>query len=79
MQRHYKYENFIPQYYNITTKLIDDQVKKGLGDKTFVYYKDQHYTYKDMQNLINKVGNALHILDLPRLGQMVHEVLGLEP
>jgi CRP-like cAMP-binding protein len=23
--------------------------------------------------------NALHILDLPRLAQMVHEVLGLEP
>ncbi len=61
-QRHYKYESFIPQYYNITTKLIDEQVANGLGDKIAVYYKDKTYTYREMQNLINKVGNALHIL-----------------
>jgi CRP-like cAMP-binding protein len=29
--------------------------------------------------IIRQERDALHILDLPRLGQMVHEVLGLEP
>jgi benzoate-CoA ligase family protein len=62
MERHYKYQSFIPKYYNITTKLIDEKVKKGLGDKVAVYYKDKTYTYAEMQSLINKVGNALKIL-----------------
>jgi len=62
MKRQYKYQSAIPQYYNVTTKLIDDMVDKGLGDKVAVYYKDETYTYSDMQSLINKVGNALKIL-----------------
>jgi benzoate-CoA ligase family protein len=62
MEEKYKYQDFIPQYYNITTKLIDDMVDKGLGDKIAVYYKGETYTYKEMQSLVNKVGNALKIL-----------------
>jgi benzoate-CoA ligase family protein len=62
LEKHYKYESHIPQYYNITTKLIDDMVEKGLGDKVAVYYKDKTYTYSEMQGMINRVGNALHIL-----------------
>jgi benzoate-CoA ligase family protein len=58
----YKYEKYIPQYYNVTSKLIDDNVDKGMGEKIAVYYKDQTYTYRGMQQLINKVGNALTIL-----------------
>jgi benzoate-CoA ligase family protein len=62
MERRYKYQSEIPQYYNITTKLIDEMVEKGLGDKVAVYYGDKTYTYGEMQSLINKVGNALKIL-----------------
>ena len=62
MEHHYKYESFIPKYYNITTMLIDETVEKGYGDKVAVYYKDKTYTYREIQSLINKVGNALHIL-----------------
>jgi len=62
MERQYKYQTSIPQYYNVTTKLIDDMVDKGLGDKVAVYYKDETYTYSEIQSLINKVGNALKIL-----------------
>jgi len=58
----YKYEKFIPEYYNITTKLIDEHVERGLGDKVALYYKDQTYTYKQVQSMVNRVGNALHIL-----------------
>jgi benzoate-CoA ligase family protein len=62
MERHYKYQSFISQYYNVTTKLIDEMVEKGLGDKVAVYYQDKTHTYAEMQSLINKVGNALKIL-----------------
>jgi benzoate-CoA ligase family protein len=62
MEKPYKYQSYIPKYYNITTNLIDDQVANGLGDKVAVYYKDKTYTYKDMQRMTNQVGNALKIL-----------------
>jgi benzoate-CoA ligase family protein len=62
MEEQYKYEEFIPQYYNITTKLIDEMVENGLRDKVAVYYKDKNYTYGEMQSMINRVGNALHIM-----------------
>jgi len=62
MKKEYKYEKFISQYYNITSKLVDENVEKGLGDKVAIYYKDKTYTYREMQQLINRVGNALHIL-----------------
>ena len=62
MEKTYKYQAFIPQYYNVTTKLVDEMVEKGLGDKVAVYYKDKIYTYAEMQSMINRVGNALKIL-----------------
>jgi benzoate-CoA ligase family protein len=62
MEKPYKYQAFISQYYNVTTKLIDETVEKGLGDKVLVYYKDKTYTYAEMQRMINRVGNALKIL-----------------
>ena len=62
MERKYKYEADIAQRYNVTTKLVDEMVEQGLGDKVAVYYKDKTYTYSEMQSLINKVGNALKIL-----------------
>ena len=61
-ESHYKYEKYVPEYYNITSKLIDETVAKGFGDKVLVYYKDQTYTYKEMQSMINRVGNALYML-----------------
>jgi benzoate-CoA ligase len=61
-ESHYKYEKYVPEYYNITSKLIDETVAKGFGDKILVYYKDQTYTYKEMQSMINRVGNALYML-----------------
>ena len=62
MERRYKYQSSIPQHYNVTTKLVDEMVEKGLGDKVAVYYQDKTYTFSEMQSLINKVGNALNIL-----------------
>jgi benzoate-CoA ligase len=62
MEKQYKYEKYIQPYYNVTAKLIDDAVEKGFGDKILVYYKDKTYTYKEMQSLINRVGNALYVL-----------------
>ncbi|OPY76770.1 MAG: Benzoate--CoA ligase [Syntrophorhabdus sp. PtaU1.Bin058] len=74
MDRPYKYEKYISQYYNITSKLIDENVDKGLGDKTAIYYKDKAYTYREVRQMINRVGNALYILGV-RMRQRVLLVL----
>ena len=74
LDRPYKYEKYISQYYNITSKLIDENVDKGLGDKTAIYYKEKTYTYREVQQMINRVGNALHILGV-RMRQRVLLVL----
>ncbi len=62
MEKPYKYERYVPTPYNITTKLVDENVAGGRGDKIAVYYKDKTYTYREIQAYINQVGNALHIL-----------------
>jgi benzoate-CoA ligase family protein len=62
MTKAYKYQQYVPEYYNITTKLVDEKVDQGLGGKVAVYYRDKTFTYREIQQMINKVGNALHIL-----------------
>ncbi len=78
MQKQYKYEKYIPQYYNITSKLVDENVEKGMGDKIAVYYKDKTYTYREMQQMINRVGNALHIVGV-NMGERIMFVLKDSP
>jgi len=74
MERVYKYEKYISEYYNITTKLVDEKVERGLGDKVAVHYRDKTYTYREIQQFVNRVGNALHILGV-RMGDRVMLVL----
>ncbi|MBI4634249.1 MAG: benzoate-CoA ligase family protein [Deltaproteobacteria bacterium] len=62
MKKPYKYEKHLPRYYNITSKLVDENVEGGNADKIAIYYKDKTYTYREIQAYINQVGNALHIL-----------------
>ena len=62
MKRPYKYEKYLPLYYNITSKLVDENVDKGNADKIAIYYQDKTFTYQDIQRYANQVGNALRIL-----------------
>ena len=48
-----------PEQFNMATYFLDDRIKEGLGDKIAVYYKDQTYTYSDVQKMANRMGNAL--------------------
>ena len=49
----------IPWKFNAATALVDANVAQGRGDSVAVYYQDQTITYRDIQRMINKVGNAL--------------------
>ncbi len=78
MQKTYKYEKYIPQYYNITSKLIDENVDRGMAANIAVYYKDKIYTYREVQQLINRMGNALYILGVT-MGERIALVMKDSP
>jgi benzoate-CoA ligase family protein len=52
----------IPERFNVVTALVDCNVAQGRGDKVAIYYKNQRLTYRDIQQMVNKAGNALKSL-----------------
>jgi acyl-coenzyme A synthetase/AMP-(fatty) acid ligase len=55
-----------PEQFNMATYFLDDRIEEGLGDKTAIYYKDQTYTYSDVQSMTNRMGNAFVSLGVER-------------
>lgn len=52
------------QLYNSTEIFIDNNVKRGFGDKIAIYYKDQKISYQMLQEKVNQVGNMLKELGI---------------
>ncbi|MGQ9515474.1 MAG: acyl-CoA synthetase [Thermoproteota archaeon] len=59
----------LPEFYTYPRKLnlaklfLDNNAEKR-GDKTAIYYEDQRITYRELQEKVNKVGNALKSLGI---------------
>jgi len=49
----------IPETFNMATYFIDRHVEEGRGDNVAVYYKDRKITYRELQEMVNRTGNAL--------------------
>ncbi len=47
---------------NITTYFLDENIVQGRGERIAVYYKDKSYTYNQICEQTNRVGNALKTL-----------------
>ncbi|MBI3089070.1 MAG: benzoate-CoA ligase family protein [Candidatus Tectomicrobia bacterium] len=54
----------LPEQFNAAVPLLDEHVAQGRGDRVAVYYQDATYTYRDLQRLANRTGNALRRLGL---------------
>ena len=52
----------LPDQFNATTAFLERNLVEGRGAKTAIYYEGQSYSYADMAELANRVGNGL--LDL---------------
>jgi benzoate-CoA ligase family protein len=52
----------LPEQFNVTTYFLDRHLTEGRGAKIAIYYEEHTYTYAQMAELANRVGNAL--LDL---------------
>jgi acyl-coenzyme A synthetase/AMP-(fatty) acid ligase len=48
-----------PEQFNMANYFLDDRVKEGKGAKVAVYYRDERYTCAEVQQMANRVGNAL--------------------
>jgi acyl-coenzyme A synthetase/AMP-(fatty) acid ligase len=56
----------IPEKTNMAWETVDRPVEEGKGDRTFIYFEDREITYRQLQKLVNKVGNALKKLGISR-------------
>ncbi len=48
-----------PERFNMATYFLDDRIEEGFGDKVAVYFKDEKYTYSQVQQMANRMANAL--------------------
>src|SRR6185295_14559858 len=48
-----------PERFNMAGYYLDNRIDEGLGDRVAVYYEDKRFTYRDVQQMANRAGNAL--------------------
>jgi len=48
-----------PERFNMATYFLDDRIEEGFGNKIAVYCGSKQYTYREVQQMANEVGNAL--------------------
>jgi benzoate-CoA ligase family protein len=51
-----------PERFNMAWYFLDRNVEEGRGDKRCLYYRDEAYTYREVQARSNRFGNALRRL-----------------
>jgi benzoate-CoA ligase family protein len=48
-----------PERFNMATYFLDNRISEGRGGKVAVYCEDQRYTYSEVQQMTNRMGNVL--------------------
>ncbi|HYM01064.1 MAG TPA: AMP-binding protein, partial [Blastocatellia bacterium] len=48
-----------PEQFNMAEYFLDSNIEKGRGERTAIYDRDRAYSYIEIQELANRVGNAL--------------------
>jgi benzoate-CoA ligase family protein len=49
----------LPDQFNAASAILDRNIEEGRGAKTAIYYGDQSYTYAQVAEMANRVGNGL--------------------
>ncbi|MGZ0747256.1 acyl-CoA synthetase [Haloparvum sp. AD34] len=55
-------EQHYPKRINVVDELVDKHVREGRGDNVAIYFEDQEITYAELQEQVNRLGNALRDL-----------------
>ncbi|ARS89552.1 acyl-CoA synthetase [Natrarchaeobaculum aegyptiacum] len=53
-----------PKHVNVADELVDRHVREGRGDNVAIYFEDEEITYADLQERVNRMGNALRDLGI---------------
>ena len=64
MTRGHRLDITIPEKFNMTTYILEDNLAKGRGDHIAVYYRDETYTFNELCNLTNRMGKILKQCDV---------------
>lgn len=54
----------LPENFNAADYFVDRNIREGLGPKTAILCRDNAFTYTQIQASMNKVGNALKVLNI---------------
>jgi len=54
----------LPERFNAATAFVDSNIAAGRGAKTAIHYEGETYSYKEIADLTNRVGNGLLNLDV---------------
>jgi benzoate-CoA ligase family protein len=54
----------LPDTYNAATTFVDENIARGRGGNTAIYYQDQRITYQEVFDNVNRTGNALKELGI---------------
>ena len=49
----------LPETYNAATTFVDENIARGRGNHTAIYFQDQQFTYQEVFEQVNRTGNAL--------------------
>ncbi len=55
-------EQEFPERFNMAHYFLDHNMEEGRGDKVCLYYRDERYTYREVQARANRFANALGAL-----------------
>lgn len=64
-------EQHYPKRINVVDELVDKHVREGRGDNVAIYFEDQEITYAELQEQVNRLGNALRDLGVEPGDQVV--------
>ena len=48
-----------PEQFNMANYFLDDRIQEGKGNSVAVYFEDKQFTYREVQQMANRCGNAL--------------------
>src|SRR5436305_9965192 len=55
-----------PESLNAAVELLDKNLERGFANRPAILYKDKKYSYKELADLVGKMGNALRKLGVQK-------------
>ncbi|MFD1360817.1 benzoate-CoA ligase family protein [Lentibacillus salinarum] len=71
MSDYYNSVSNIGTPYNTTVRFIDENIEKGFGEKTAIYFEDNQITYSKLKQKVDQFGSALYAADIKHENRVI--------